>query len=462
MIVALLLLTTGANDAHAWSHTGNVWPRRELPIVWSFADIEEDSMDWADVEVAIDRSWGIWTGESAACADLSVEAYGIREGYRFGFRNDDVPSLSFEDPDDQLGLGGVLAATLCQPGSNAFSLEGKSYRYTTDCDIVYSKTVSWISNEDISAGQCTNAFSLQAVSTHEMGHLWGLGHSCDDPNDVNDRGQSNYDNYAGIAPAETANCDNGNLRDAIMFWSVGPCDPGPQGGFTNDDITGIYALYGPYCSFEAEEGTDLRGGVANGGMEVCFNLDCNEEPSNIVWDFGDGDTSTDEEPCHTYTDKGQYSVNLEISGSGDTCGEWSYTQRQPAYVLVCGEPEPAEGFDGLFTYEAFDGVLYQMVNQVDTSVYGCVDKIEWHVYEGDKPSGEPVQIVEAWSPKIDFGEEGTYTVVLNVGGPGGIKANALTIDVVDTKTGGCNTAPLAASAFGMLAALGATLRRRRS
>jgi hypothetical protein len=65
------------------------------------------------VSTAIDASWGIWTGEAAACADLTVERYdqnnGIRNGYRYGFRADDVPILSFEDPEDQLGIGGVLA-----------------------------------------------------------------------------------------------------------------------------------------------------------------------------------------------------------------------------------------------------------------------------------------------------------------------------------------------------------------
>ncbi|MFM2246514.1 MAG: Matrixin [Pseudomonadota bacterium] len=466
----LFLIAAGGNDAHAWSHTGNVWPRRELPIIWAFADIEEDSMAWEDVSTAIDASWGIWTGEAAACADLTVERYdqndGIRNGYRYGFRADDVPILSFEDPEDQLGIGGVLAATVCWPGGTAFDLEGKTYTYTTDCDIVYSSTVNWTTAEAIDNNQCSGEFSLQAVTTHEMGHLWGLGHSCDDPNDVDDRGRSNYDNYAGVAPSETKNCNNGNLRDAIMFWSVGPCDNGPSGGFTDDDITGLYALYGPFCSFSATEDSEVRGGVADGGLEVCFELSCNEEPSAVEFDFGDGNTLTEPNNdgvyCNTYTTDGQFSVNLNISGSGETCGSWEYTQRAPAAVLVCGEPAPAEGFDGLFTYEGFDGLLYQMVNQVDTSVYGCVEQIEWHVFEGTDTSGTPDQIVAAWSPKIEFPAEGTYTVVLNVGGPGGIKAHALEIDVVEVKgQGGCSTMPLGAGLAGLAVAAGAALRRRR-
>jgi len=158
-----------------------------------------------------------------------------------------------------------------------------------------------------------------------------------------------------------------------------------------------------------------------------------------------------------------FSVNLNIAGSGETCGSWEYTQRAPAAVLVCGEPTPAAGFDGLFTYEAFDGLLYQMINQVDTSVYGCVERIEWHVFEGTDTSGEPDQIVAAWSPKIEFPSEGTYTVVLNVGGPGGVQAHKLEIDVVEAKgNGSCSTAPLAASLAGLVIAAGAALRRRRS
>ena len=140
------------------------------------------------------------------------------------------------------------------------------------------------------------------------------------------------------------------------------------------------------------------------------------------------------------------------------------TTRETAYVLVCGEPEPADGFGGLFTYDHFDGLVYQMYNQTDVSVYGCVDQVQWEVYKGGFVSGEPVQVIGAWSPKIEFEAEGKYTIVLNVGGPGGVSAGELTIDVTDQRgeqSRGCSTVPAMGGVFGMLIGLGAAVRRRR-
>ena len=255
-------------------------------------------------------------------------------------------------------------------------------------------------------------------------------------------------------------CGDPDLRYATMFWSTGPCDNYQGGDLRSDDVEGLYSLYGPSCTFEAT--TERFGGAP---LEVCFEVDCNEPPENFEWNFGDGvrdDSAL--ELCHTYEDKGQFSVGLTTTGSGETCGEWETTTRETAYVLVCGEPEPADGFGGLFTYDHFDGLVYQMYNQTDVSVYGCVDQVQWEVYKGGSVSGEPVQVSGAWSPKIEFEAEGKYTIVLNVGGPGGVSAGELTIDVTDQRgeqSRGCSTVPAMGGVFGMLIGLGAAVRRRR-
>ncbi len=37
-----------------------------------------------------------------------------------------------------------------------------------------------------------------------------------------------------------------------------------------------------------------------------------------LWDFGDGSTSTEEAPSHTYTQAGEHTVNLTATSEGDT------------------------------------------------------------------------------------------------------------------------------------------------
>ncbi len=440
----LLLLAFSGGEAQAWYHLGHVWRRTNIPIEWYMADVVDDSIDPDYVTPAIEEAWAVWT-DGAPCAEVDASYMGVRDGYDKGFNQDGIYTFTFEDPDDDLE-GTTLGATVCFPsGEFAFARDDISYTYTYDCDIVFNDYVDWGEWDDIEAGNCNDEYSLKGVITHEIGHSWGLGHSCDDP----------ADDAASAKPAGVS-CSDPDLRFAVMFWSTGPCN-NAQSALTSDDLDGMNALYGPYCSFEASVETERFGGAP---LEVCFDVECNEDPGEFTWNFGDGATDTTTlNACHTYEDKGQFSVSLSTSGSASECGDWSNEVRERAYVLVCGQPEPAEDFTGLFTYEHFDGLTYQMVNQTDTSVYGCIDQIQWDVFKGDTL----IQSLSAWSPKIEFPEEGEYRVVLNVGGPGGVSAGEIKIDAVDQKgeRGGCEVVSgTAVGLTGMLIAFGAAIRRR--
>ena len=139
--------------------------------------------------------------------------------------------------------------------------------------------------------------------------------------------------------------------------------------------------------------------------------------------------------------------------------------RSPAEILVCEDPEPAPGFDGLFTYYHYDGLEYQLVNQVDTSVYGCVEEILWQVYEGKEASGEPIQELYAWAPRIRFPAEGSYSVKMSSSGPSGNVVEAsLQIEAVDKRgeaTKACSAIGASASGIAALIALGVAAGRRR-
>ena len=175
-------------------------------------------------------------------------------------------------------------------------------------------------------------------------------------------------------------CGEQELLDANMFWSAPSCNTFKQNYeagqvFTSDDVEGMTALYGPYATFNAS--TDTYGGVP---LEVCFELSSTSDISEVEWIFGDGqaETVTVEEPddytiCHTYEEKGQFTINVTIKGQSETCGEWQYTDRERSMIVACEPPQPANGFEGLFTTEALEGEgrILQMINQADTTVYGC-------------------------------------------------------------------------------------------
>ncbi|UUX92556.1 lectin like domain-containing protein [Methanoplanus endosymbiosus] len=66
-------------------------------------------------------------------------------------------------------------------------------------------------------------------------------------------------------------------------------------------------------------------------LEVQFTDESTGNPTSWLWDFGDGDTSTLQNPEHTYTESGNYSVSLEVSNSA---GSNSITKTD--YISVSG------------------------------------------------------------------------------------------------------------------------------
>ena len=141
--------------------------------------------------------------------------------------------------------------------------------------------------------------------------------------------------------------------------------------FTSDDVEGMTTLSSAYATFSAT--TPTYGGVP---LEVCFSLTSTSAIEQVNWLYGDGgsddvtiESEEDYEICNTYEEKGQFSVNVTILGENEDCGEWEYTDRERAMVVVCEQPAPADGFDGMFTYTGDEGLIYQMINQALTHLY---------------------------------------------------------------------------------------------
>jgi PKD repeat protein len=447
MISFLLLSST----AFAWKHTGNVWSRDELPLRWYISDHISETIDPGATNLlntyqydVIGTAYDNWV-LGAPCGQLSHEFQEIREGHHTTGRDssDQRNTFYYDDPNDEQG-GGVLGVTYTQStGQIAFNRDGRIYRYSFDADIVFSTDVNWIKTTELEVN-CSGT-PLEAVATHEIGHQWGMGHSCEE-NEVS----------AGL-------CEDSILRDANMFWAAPQClDFNPDVVFTNDDVQGMTALYGPYATFEAS--SETYGGVP---LEVCFEVSSASDISSVEWLYGDGQSDVFEtasesllQTCHTYEEKGQYTVNVTIRGESDDCDEWEYTDRERAMVVVCEVPSAATGFDGLFTYEPVEDLTYQMINQADTTVYGCIDEIQWDVYKGT----EIIRSLNAWSPKVDFTDEGPgeYKVVLTLGGPGGEIAEELSVTIEENKADGCSSVS-GLSGYGIyagfLALLGITRRR---
>ncbi len=452
-------MTLLLGTAFAWNHLGQMWAPDEMPIEWYMTDYVEGSLPaepssetgllyqeeasvimfcnwhWTDYcdEILSPTYWRFDTPDTAECSDISYSYEGIAPGNE-GQTTNGIVKFYWDDPSGELGTG-VNAVTYPRSQNEVVKTQnGQTYYKTYDADIVFNRDINWSPDADIEIS-CAGERSVEATGTHEVGHLLGLGHSCE-------QGEP---------------CNSDDLLKATMYWSGGECDTA-RSAVGEDDIEGLNALYGPFV--EWTHTGDRFGAVP---LEICFEIITDEatleQITDIQWHFGDGITSDELNPCHTYESQGQFNVTLTVSGEGENCGGWDSKDISRAFALVCDAPTPS------FEVAHYDGLIYQVVNTTDVSTYGCVDGILWEVYEGGSASGEPIQVIGAWSPKIDFADfgEGTYTIVLTAQGPASDGEQATgTVDIVDAKGDfrGCGTT--GAAGLGAALLMMGALRRRRS
>jgi len=118
-----------------------------------------------------------------------------------------------------------------------------------------------------------------------------------------------------------------------------------------------------------------------------------------LWDFGDGTTSTDVSPSHTYTTRGTFTVKLTVNGIGSI----SDTETKNALVTV-KEPAPVAGFSGT----PLSGNAPLTVAFTDAST-GVITSRLWDF--GDGTTSTDV------SPSHTYTTIGSKTVKLTVTGP---------------------------------------------
>lgn len=446
--VALLLAVSAPVTAHAWKHIDPapyVWLPEDMPIPYVVQEACEDSVPPEYCLQMIGECWDAW--EAVPCVALEGEYAGPYEGSPPGvFHTFDLGDRhnhwSFDDPSNDLEPG-VLGATLVQRFGVAMQLFGENYQHADNGDICFNDNIDFGTQEEILGGQCSGQSNMRSVGLHELGHFLGLGHSCDD--------------------GEV--CNDPKLLGAVMYWTSAPCETlvEPQ----EDDIQGITPLYGPSATFSCSHkvpDADLAIGVVPFELKcVIESRDYLQDVTSASWTFGDGGTGEGINAAHTYTEAGNYTIRVEVEGESEGCGEdgWASEFRKVGFVRACDVPDVS------FGVEHVDLRQYRMINETDVSVYGCIQDILWSVYKGDKVTGQPIaeMTVKAWEPIFDFPEDGTYTVVANVGGIAGTGAASLTFDVNRHRGSGrgCDTTGAVGAGFAGLLVVGLGLvgiRRR--
>jgi PKD repeat protein len=141
-------------------------------------------------------------------------------------------------------------------------------------------------------------------------------------------------------------------------------------------------------------------GSGTAPLTVSLSDESTHEPTSWSWTFGDGGTSTDPSPRHTYETPGRYTVALTVA---NTAG--ADTETRPDCVVVTAvvppPPPPEADFTGSPTEDAVPLTVYF----TDLSTY---DPSTWSWDFGDgETSSDP-------NPSHTYETPGSYTVTLTV------------------------------------------------
>jgi len=153
---------------------------------------------------------------------------------------------------------------------------------------------------------------------------------------------------AGCAPLTVNFSDSSTGNVLLWSWDFGDGDTGtiqnPTHTYTNPGTYTVSLIvsdtYGSYTRSRADYlmveccstvAADSSGTPAAGCAPLTVNFSDSSTGDILtwLWDFGDGDTSTVQNPTHTYFNPGIHTVSLTIS---DTCG--SDTETKVAYIEV--------------------------------------------------------------------------------------------------------------------------------
>ncbi len=132
-------------------------------------------------------------------------------------------------------------------------------------------------------------------------------------------------------------------------------------------------------------------------VDVAFDSMHSDAWSTYDWDFGDGTTSTDASPSHTYDEAGMYTVTLTMDDA-----EGTPTTFIRANFISVLKPD--------FAIDGYSNTMPMTVTFINTSE-GVYEDVVWDFGDGQQSADE--------NPTHAYAEPGVYTVTLTIGGVGG-------------------------------------------
>ncbi|WP_342304849.1 PKD domain-containing protein [Methanolobus sp. ZRKC5] len=166
-----------------------------------------------------------------------------------------------------------------------------------------------------------------------------------------------------------------------------------NGGEAHSDLWNFTTSSVPVASFTSN--------VTNGAVPLTINFtDISiNTPISWSWDFGDGNTSTDQNATHTYVAAGTYNVSLNATNA-----DGSNIKTQINYITAAVAPVAS------FTSNVTSGAIPFSVNFTDLST-NAPNSWSWDFGDGNTSTAQ--------NPTHSYVSTGTYNVSLNATNVGG-------------------------------------------
>ncbi|MCB0396328.1 MAG: T9SS type A sorting domain-containing protein [Flavobacteriales bacterium] len=171
-------------------------------------------------------------------------------------------------------------------------------------------------------------FNLGRTGTHEVGHWLGLYHIWGDANCGNDQVSdtpTQQTSNSGCPSFPHVTCSNGPNGDMFMNYM----------DYVNDACMVMFSLGqnsrmqgvvdGSRSSLKTSDGCVPPSAPPVAGFDVDNSTTCSGTvqffdqstvgPTGWMWSFGDGNSSTTQNPVHTYTSNGTFNVKLVVSNA---------------------------------------------------------------------------------------------------------------------------------------------------
>ncbi len=180
-------------------------------------------------------------------------------------------------------------------------------------------------------------------------------------------------------------------------------------------VTIITGTLPPVANFSADVTTGLN------PLEVKFSDGTEFNPSTWQWNFGDGNSSTEQNPVHIYADYGVYSVTLTVTNSAGSDALTKYD-----YIHVVNNNIPIADFS-VNAREAYNPFWAYFVDQSQNEPtswewefgdgQGSTDQHPLHIYEN--PGFYSIKLTASNSYGSDEMFFQDYITILSAGSPNG-------------------------------------------